>query len=198
LPSAAGSLLRVPRGIPLGCPLSPLLGAFFLRELDERLEATRLFFVRFMDDVIVLAPTRWKLRRAVRIVNECLAALGLEKHPDKTFIGRVGRGFDFLGYRLGPHGLRLAEQTWQRFAQRAARLQERERDGRAPRGALGAYVPRWRRWARAGVAGAVCAPAADLAGGWPMGAGRGTLTATQSPRARGAPSTDREGEQAQT
>ncbi len=24
-----------------------------------------LFYVRFMDDVLVLAPTRWKLRRAV-------------------------------------------------------------------------------------------------------------------------------------
>lgn len=30
------------RGIPLGCPLSPLLGAFFLDDLDERLEATGL------------------------------------------------------------------------------------------------------------------------------------------------------------
>ena len=44
------------RGIPLGCPLSPLLGAFFLKELDDRLEASGLFFVRTMDDVI--APTR--------------------------------------------------------------------------------------------------------------------------------------------
>jgi len=25
----------------------------------------------------------------------------LEKHPDKTFIGRIERGFDFLGYRPG-------------------------------------------------------------------------------------------------
>jgi len=32
------------RGIPLSCPLSPLLGAFFLNELDERLQATGLFF----------------------------------------------------------------------------------------------------------------------------------------------------------
>jgi hypothetical protein len=25
----------------------------------------------------------------------------LEKHPDKTFIGWIERGFDFLGYRPG-------------------------------------------------------------------------------------------------
>ena len=28
--------------------------------------------------------------------------LNLEKHPDKTFIGRVEKGFDFLGYHFGP------------------------------------------------------------------------------------------------
>ncbi len=64
-----------------------------------------LFYVRFMDDVLVLSPTRWKLRRAVRAVNGVLGDLGLEKHPDKTFIGRIERGFDFLGYHFGPEGL---------------------------------------------------------------------------------------------
>ena len=44
------------RGISRGCPLSPIIGAFFLAELDEALERTGLFFVRYMDDVIVLAP----------------------------------------------------------------------------------------------------------------------------------------------
>jgi hypothetical protein len=153
--SERGGLFREAGGLPLGCPLSPLLGAFFLRELDARLEATGLFFVRFMDDILVLAPTRWKLRRAVRIVNESLAALGLEKHPEKTFIGRAAKGFDFLGYRLSPKGLAVAKQTWQRFAKRAARLQEQERSGRAPPGALGAYVRRWQRWTTAGVGAAM-------------------------------------------
>ncbi len=32
--------------------------------------------------------------------NQVLASLGLEKHPDKDFIGRIERGFDFLGYRF--------------------------------------------------------------------------------------------------
>lgn len=39
-------------------PLSPLIGAFFLNELDERMERLGLFYVRFMDDILVLAPTR--------------------------------------------------------------------------------------------------------------------------------------------
>ncbi len=64
------------RGIPLGSPLSPIIGAFFLGELDERLDKTGLFYVRFMDDILVLAPTRWKLRRAVRVLNQVLSTLG--------------------------------------------------------------------------------------------------------------------------
>ncbi len=89
------------RGISLGCALSPLIGAFFLDDLDRRMGSLGLFYVRFMDDVLVLSPTRWKLRRAVRAVNGVLGALGLEKHPDKTFIGRIEKGFYFLGYHFG-------------------------------------------------------------------------------------------------
>ena len=55
-----------------------------------------------MDDWVVLAPTRWKLRKAIRIVNQVLERLMLKNHPDKTSIGRVCVGFDFLGYHLTP------------------------------------------------------------------------------------------------
>ena len=65
------------------------MGALFLDLLDQRMEDTKLFYIRFMDDWIVLAPTRWKLRKAVRIVNETLAELQVEQHPDKTFVGRI-------------------------------------------------------------------------------------------------------------
>ena len=34
------------------------MGAFFLKRLDERMETLGLFYVRFMDDVLVLAPAR--------------------------------------------------------------------------------------------------------------------------------------------
>jgi len=41
-----------------------------------------------MDDVLILAPTRWKLREAIKVLNQTFSELRLEKHPDKTFIGR--------------------------------------------------------------------------------------------------------------
>jgi len=99
------------QGISRGCPLSPLLGAFFLHELDCAMGRLGPFYIRFMDDILVLAPTRSKLRRAVRVVNAELSALGLEKHPEKTFIGRIERGFDFLGYHFSREGLAVARKA---------------------------------------------------------------------------------------
>lgn len=37
----------------LGCPLSPVMGAFFLRSVDQALGKLGLFSVRFMDGIAV-------------------------------------------------------------------------------------------------------------------------------------------------
>ena len=141
------------KGIALGCPLSPVMGAFFLRAVDQALGKLELFYVRFMDDIVVLAPTRWKLRGAVKAVNQTMGALRLAKHPGKTFIGRIEKGFDFLGYHFSPQGLTLARQTIENFLERAIRLYEQEPGAEMAPVRLGAYVRRWGGWARAGLRG---------------------------------------------
>ena len=57
-----------------------------------------------MDGWVVLAPTRWKLRQAIRIVNRTLTELQVEKHSDETFIGCIERGLGVLGYHSSPGG----------------------------------------------------------------------------------------------
>ena len=37
-----------------------------------RMEATGLVYVRFMDDCVILVPTRWKLRMAVQRRASCV------------------------------------------------------------------------------------------------------------------------------
>ncbi len=93
--------------------------------------------------LLVLAPTRWTLRRAVKAVNAVLRSLRLEKHPDKTFIGKIERGFDFLGYHFSRDGLRVAKATIQKFVERATRLYEQGRERPDGPSMLGAYVRRW-------------------------------------------------------
>ncbi len=67
-----GDYVAVSRGISLGCPLSPLMGALYLKPLDDLMERQILPYVRYMDDWVILAKTRWALRRVVQQMNTIL------------------------------------------------------------------------------------------------------------------------------
>lgn len=137
----------IEKGISLGCPLSPLMGALYLHKLDEKMAESGLFYARFMDDWVILAPTRWKLRDAIRQVNQILEELKVEKHPDKTCIGRISRGFDFLGYHFSPKELTIAASAIKNRQERIARLYEQGADASR----IGQYLQNWHRWATAAV-----------------------------------------------
>ena len=79
-------------------------------------------------------------------LNEVFNELKVEKHPDKTFIGRIEKGFDFLGYHFSREGLTVAKDTLERFVERATRLYEQEQQ-QTP--LLGLYIRRWMAWAGA-------------------------------------------------
>ena len=86
-------------------------------------------------------------KKAIQIVNQTLNELKVEKHPDKTFIGRIAKGFDFLGYSFEPKGLSIAPKTLANFLDRKTQLYEQGADVRR----IGKYVRNWWRWVRAGV-----------------------------------------------
>jgi RNA-directed DNA polymerase len=116
--------------------------------MDDRMKKTGLFYVRFMDDWIVLSPNRWKLKKAIQVVNQTLNELKVEKHPDKTFIGRIAKGFDFLGYSFEPKGLSIAPKTLANFLERKTQLHDVQC---ATVRRIGQYVRNWWRWVRVGV-----------------------------------------------
>ena len=107
----AEDYLRLPdrqgsgRGIVASAGLSPLFGGLYLSGLDRAMVACQragqlICYVRFMDDVVLLAKSRWQLRRAIAQLHAVLRPLNLRLHRRKRFIGRVIVGFDFLGYCL--------------------------------------------------------------------------------------------------
>jgi hypothetical protein len=116
----------------------------------------RYFYRRYMDDVIVLAKTRWHLRKAVRIVNQHFNLLKVAQAPDNNFIGRIEKGFDFLGYRFGLPELGLAEKTITNAVNKVPQptlFIEKEQKLAAPKRAamLDDYITRWLRWVNAGL-----------------------------------------------
>ncbi|MGD2084102.1 MAG: reverse transcriptase domain-containing protein [Chromatiales bacterium] len=153
-----GRYRDVERGIARGCSLSPLMAALYLCPLDEALHGQGIRHARYMDDWVALLPTRWRLRDAVKAADLALEGLKLARHPDKTFIGRVERGFDFLGYRVTPEGLAVSEAAPPfengRRDERVARLYEQGADANR----IERYLSHWQAWAQGGLSAAVTIP----------------------------------------
>ena len=123
--------------------LDPVMGTLLLADLDATLAQHGVLVVRFMDAILVLTPTRWTLRAAVRLGQQGLAALGWRPHPDQTCIGKIARGLTLLGDHLRPQGLTVARQTVERFVARARQLYEQQPGGAEAAARLGAYGQRW-------------------------------------------------------
>jgi hypothetical protein len=70
---------------------------------------------------------------------------------DKTFIRRIEKWFDFLGYRFSPEGLSVAEKTIEKFLAHAVRLYEQEQGESFGSPLLVLCVKRWVRWLYGGI-----------------------------------------------
>ena len=87
-----------------------------------------------------------------------LAGARVEQHPDKTSIGRIARGFTFLGYWITAEGVAgVAPSAVQNFEERKARLYEQNAPPEVNRERVELYVRRWRQWVLAGVRGVMVA-----------------------------------------
>jgi hypothetical protein len=88
-----------------------------------------------------------ELRKAIKLVNRTLAERKVEKHPDKTTIGRTQRDLTFSGYHLPPQGLSLASKPFTRASVKRGRPVLCEQGTDEPR--LGQYTHLRRYCARA-------------------------------------------------
>jgi hypothetical protein len=147
-----GTFKSIHCGISRGCPLSPIIPAYYLKGLDKQMEGdTRYFYRRFMDDIIVLAKTRWHLRTALRTVNQHFNQLKVAQAPDKTFIGGIEKEFDFLGYRFGLPELGLTEKTITNAVNKVRQLHEQKKTAPKRAAMIDDYITRWLRWVNAGL-----------------------------------------------
>ncbi len=113
------------KGIPMGSPLSPLLGAIALIPLDLAMGAIKnIFYARYMDDWVVLTNSKTALRKVVKKTHEVMHDLKFKLHPTKTYIGRITHGFNFLSYYMDDTKLLPSKETIRRFHERMGALYE--------------------------------------------------------------------------
>ena len=106
-----------------------------------------------MDDFVILARTRWHLKKAIAQIFKITTGLKPRLHrKTKCFIGRTAKGFDFLGYTIHPQRrLRPSSVSLQRLVARARQLYEQGGDKQR----LWEYVSHWYRWLHGGLQGLV-------------------------------------------
>ncbi len=86
-------------GLSIGAMVSQFLAIFFLNEIDhyikEKLDCK--YYIRYMDDLVILDVNKEKLKRIYNIISEKLNALKLRVNK-KSNIYSCSNGFSFLGY----------------------------------------------------------------------------------------------------
>jgi hypothetical protein len=77
-------------------------------------------------------------------MHQVIKELKFRLAMDKTYIGRIHKGFDFLGYQFGSKGIiGLAAKTIKNFVEKTARLYEQGATGHR----ISCYINKWCSWA---------------------------------------------------
>lgn len=91
------------KGVPQGGPISTVLCNMALDGLQGLLGSrfsSKVQFVRYADDFIVISEDRLLLEQAVPLLCDFLSERGLSLSREKTAITHLGNGFNFLGWNI--------------------------------------------------------------------------------------------------
>lgn len=116
-------------GIPIGNLTSQYFANYFLSETDhfikEKLNVP--FFVRYMDDMLLMENDRNVLKEKVRCVRKNLEDIGLQLKPE--IIEKTAKGISFLGYKIYPQKILLNKRSKNRLKRKMKQYQGFFEDG---------------------------------------------------------------------
>jgi len=138
------------RGIPIGNLTSQFFANIYLNGFDHfvKEELRCRFYLRYVDDFVVLDQDKKRLHEVKRAMEETLASLRLRIHPKKWRIFPVETGTDFLGYGIWPDHRRLRRSNAWRFTRRLALLKGAYQQGRLTKGQVNQSIQSWLGHAR--------------------------------------------------
>jgi len=103
-------------GVAQGNSLSPLLGNLYLYNFDLELnQQPDIRCIRYIDDFIILAPSKSAAMNQFSKANHILKDLGLTVSAAKTFPGTAKDGFEFLGVEIGNGYIRPSKDSRERL-----------------------------------------------------------------------------------
>jgi len=145
----SGNLELPTSGIPIRSSLSPFFGALYLKPLDEAFAKRDCFYIRYMDDIVILLSSKRQYTKARKQLFAILQKLRLKISPHKTQMGKL-RNFHFLGVAIEePQALRskiqinadIHSRTCQRALDKVALSHHAVNPATIQR-----YLSRWALW----------------------------------------------------
>lgn len=90
------------QGLPIGNYTSQWFANFFLQELDHYIKEKLgiKYYVRYVDDLVILGGNKKKLHKARIAIAEYLAGIDLQLKPNWQVFKVNCRAIDFLGFRF--------------------------------------------------------------------------------------------------
>jgi retron-type reverse transcriptase len=104
-------------GVPQGSALSALSGNIFLHDIDcKMVDLPDIKFIRYIDDIIILAKSNDAQQKAKSFLTKELRKLSLSLydpaiHPDKAAEGSTRNGFEYLGCLIQKNQIEPAKIT---------------------------------------------------------------------------------------
>lgn len=104
-------------GLPIGALTSQLFANIYLNELDHfvKEELRMKYYVRYMDDFVILHPSKEKLKSALVEISTLLNDRLRIQLNNKTQIFPYKRGVDFCGYRIWPTHILPRKRVLKKF-----------------------------------------------------------------------------------
>lgn len=132
------------RGLPLGNQTSQFFANVYLDPLDHLVtDGLGMAYVRYVDDFLVFADDKRRLREVKLEIEHFLERLRLRIHPDKSVVFPCSQGIRFLGYRVFPTHRLLAKENVHRFRRRMRSMQREFAAGRIGFDAIRPRIMSW-------------------------------------------------------
>ena len=127
-----GVVMETEEGSPQGGNISPLLANIYLNEFDQEYERRGVKFIRYADDIVLLAKSDRAAKRLLETSTKYLeGTLKLKVNQEKSRVVSVFaiRNFKYLGFTLGKNGkgiyIRVHEKSWKKMKSKLKELSSR-------------------------------------------------------------------------
>jgi len=114
-------------GLPIGNYLSQYLSNFYLSEFDHWMKTKCRYYLRYMDDIVILNDNKQILRTIKRFASDYLGdILKLEIKNNWQIFPTGKRGIDFVGYRVFGDYTLLRKRIAKNIKKKCIEIQKRD------------------------------------------------------------------------